>query len=335
MQQVSEFPWHRRKLFEYAYSVKCESLKKNEPTPYLDSLVFSKLRAKLGGRVRVLISGSAPLSPSLHEFLEVCFCAPVIQGYGMSETCGAGTISDVSLWGKARSHVGYPTPCTEIRLESVPDMNYNINDHPLPRGEICLRGLNIFPGYYKMPEQTKESFTEDGFLKTGDIGQWNIDGTLQIIDRKKNIFKLSQGEYVAAEKIENVYVRSKYVAQIWVYGDSFRNSLVAIVVPDKDVVIPWAKKNLGVDDFSQICKSSEVNKLILQDFIQYEIEAKLSGFEKVKRIFLTPEEFTPDNELVTPTMKLKRPQLLSKFKPTIELLYKDEDQNPNKISSKL
>ena len=358
LQQVSESMWHRRKIFEYAFATKSEALKKGEQTPLLDTLVFNKIKEKLGGRVRLIVSGAAPLSTSLHEFLEVVFGCPVVQGYGLSETCASATVSDVSLWSKARGHVGYPTPCTEIRLESVPEMNYNVTDTPFARGEVCLRGPNIFSGYYKMPEQTllfflsvlsfllielflyysKECFTEDGFFKTGDVGQWNADGTLSIIDRKKNIFKLAQGEYVAAEKLEGVYVRSKYVGQIWVYGDSLRSWLVAIVVPDRETIIPWAKTALSTSDFAQICKNPETEKLILQDFKQYENETKLAGFERVKRLYLSPEEFTPENDLITPTMKLRRPQLLAKFKPQIEVLYKDtsaEDAPNKKIPSKL
>lgn len=113
----------------------------------------------------------------------------------------------------------------------------------LGRGEVCFRGFNIFKGYYKMPEKTQEALDNDGWLHSGDIGLWTPNGALRIIDRKKNIFKLSQGEYVAAEKIENIYVKSPFIAQCFVYGDSLQSYLVGIIVPDQEYLLRWAKNN--------------------------------------------------------------------------------------------
>jgi long-chain acyl-CoA synthetase len=231
--QVATSNFVRRRLFDYCYQTKRDARRagKLDTVPFwMDAVVFSKIKERLGGRVRLIISGAAPLSAELHEFLELCFCCPVVQGYGLSETCAVSCVSDESLWGRAEGHVGYPAPENEIVLESVPDMNYTVRDHPLARGEILIRGPNVFAGYYREPEKTAEVFTADGFFRTGDIGQWNANGTLSIIDRKKNIFKLAQGEYVAVEKLEQVYVRSPYIAQIWVYGNSERDQLVAVAV---------------------------------------------------------------------------------------------------------
>merc|ERR1711881_414819 len=137
-------------------------------------------------------------------------------------------------------HNGTPPFAAEIRLQDVAEMNYTSKDETevdgvkinTPRGEIQVRGEVIFKGYYKMPEKTKEVMTEDGWFCTGDIGRINPNGTLSIIDRKKNIFKLSQGEYIAVEKVENTYAKSAWVNQIWVYGNSFKPKIVAVVVPD-------------------------------------------------------------------------------------------------------
>ncbi|CAE7161577.1 ACSL6, partial [Symbiodinium necroappetens] len=141
--------------------------------------------------------------------------------------------------------VGAVTACNEIRLKDVPDMGYlrtdqvhKIGSKTIPccgRGEICLKGLNIFQGYYKMPDKTAEAIDADGWFHSGDIGMWTPDGRLKIIDRKKNIFKLAQGEYVAPEKLENLNVQSKFIAQSFVYGDSLKTQLVSIVVPDPEV----------------------------------------------------------------------------------------------------
>jgi long-chain acyl-CoA synthetase len=319
--QIAQSSWPKRKLFEAAYSTKKSNRRAGKTAAdlpwWVDGLVFSKIKERLGGRVRLIVSGAAPLSAELHEFLEICFCAPVVQGYGLSETCAVTTVSDESLWGRAEGHVGYPAPENEIVLESVPDMNYTVNDLPNPRGEILIRGPNVFGGYYRQPEKTAEVMTPDGFFCTGDIGQWNPNGTLSIIDRKKNIFKLAQGEYIAVEKLEQIFVRSPYVAQIWVYGNSERDCLVAVIVPDPETVLPWAKST----DLREVCSKEETEALIIGDLNRMWSEAKLAGFERIFRVHLEPEEWTPECGLMTPTMKTKRPQMLKHYKTVIDKLY--------------
>ncbi|KAL6071471.1 Long chain acyl-CoA synthetase 7 peroxisomal [Balamuthia mandrillaris] len=331
MQTVNDSFWHRRKLFNYAYTTKLEAMKKGEPTPNLDRLVFSKIQARLGGRVRMIISGSAPLSPTLNDFLRICFCCPLMQGYGLSETVATATVSSPDC--VEGGHVGTPTVCNEIKLISVPDMNYTVKDvddkgRPCPRGEICIRGLNVFSGYYKNPEKTMEVFTPDGYFRTGDIGRWNPDGTLSIIDRKKNIFKLSQGEYVAAEKLEGVYGRVPGVGQIFVYGDSLQSYLVAVIVPNfVDFLIPFAKKQLLITDEEQLrpenlCKNTQVRDYFMRELLQQAEKEKLAGFEQIKAIHLEPQEFSVESGLITPTFKLKRPGLKSHYEEVLQELYK-------------
>ncbi|CAK4648916.1 unnamed protein product [Aphanomyces euteiches] len=202
-------------------------------------------------------------------------------------------------------------------------MNYTTADKPRPRGEVCLRGSNIFLGYYKDAEKTAECLTSDGWFYTGDIGAWNPDGTLSIIDRKKNIFKLSQGEYIAAEKIENVYAKSPFVAQIFLYGDSYQSCVVAIVVPDPEVVQSWATSQ-GIPEGNNLAKMvarPELKAAIVTSMDQAAKEGKLNGFECVKDIHLHPDVFSVENDLITPTFKLRRPQLKAYFKNQIDTMY--------------
>ncbi|GMF18703.1 unnamed protein product [Phytophthora fragariaefolia] len=228
-------------LFDRALAAKLAGLPEGHKTHALwDALVFSKVRLALGGRVRLIFSGSAPLSAEVKEFMKVVFCCDVAEGYGLSETAAAVTVGSADM--PMGPHVGCPLMYGQVQLEDVPEMGYTSRDKPRPRGEILVRGPMIFAGYYKEPEKTREAIDERGWFHTGDIGCWNADGTLSIIDRKKNIFKLAQGEYVAAEKIENIYAKSKYVAQIFAYGDSLQSCLVGIVVPDPETAEAWAQE---------------------------------------------------------------------------------------------
>ena len=194
-----------------------------------DKLVFSKVTAILGGNVRMMISASAPINGEVLELLKMVFCCPVLEAYGMSETCGATTITkpDDPVIG----HVGGPVKTCAIRLKDLPEMEYLSSDKPYPRGEICMRGSMVFNGYFMRPDKTAEAIV-DGWLLSGDVGMVYPNGTIKIIDRSKNIFKLSQGEYLAPEKLENAYIQSPLILQIMVYGDSNKSSAVAIVVPD-------------------------------------------------------------------------------------------------------
>ena len=203
---------------------------------FYDALIFSKFREFLGGRVRHMITGSAPISKEILNFLKIAFCCPINEGYGQTECAAAASLT----WSQdpTNGHVGAPYPSCEFKLVDVPEMKYTSDDtdkdgNSLPRGEICYRGNNVFKGYFGMKEATRETIDEDGWVHTGDVGIILSSGVIKIIDRKKNIFKLSQGEYIIPDKIENKLTQSLHIMQIFVYGDSLQNNLVAIIVPEK------------------------------------------------------------------------------------------------------
>jgi len=258
----------KKAVFEKAFSDKKADLKKGYYNHSIwDNLVFNKIKAKLGGNVRFIITGSAPISPNLLDFLRICFCCPVLEGYGQTETCAAGTRT---LWGDTDTgHVGIPQVTIELKLVDVPEMNhFATND--LPSGEICFRGPACSSGYYKNPAKTRETIDENGWIHTGDVGQIFPNGNVKIIDRKKNIFKLSLGEYVAPEKLENFFNQSKFVAQAFIHGDSLKASVVGIIVPDQEPLLTWAKENkhAHAGDFAALCQEADINKLILEDMIK-------------------------------------------------------------------
>eukprot|EP00898_Chlorokybus_atmophyticus_P000752 jgi/Chlat1/1678/Chrsp127S01919 len=304
------------------------SCSENPSTPLWDTLVFKKVKAGLGGRVRLAMSGGAPLAPAAQKFLRAALGCPVIQGYGLTETCGQGGLG--MLYDSAGSHVGAVVPCVELKLESCPDYGYTVDDTPCPRGEVCFRGPAVTSGYHKEPELTSEAIDADGWLHTGDIGQLNPDGSFSIIDRKKNMFKLAQGEYVASEKLEVVFQQSRFVSQVFVYGDSFQSVLVTIVVPDEAALSEWASAQdppLSAS-FAELCESPAASKAVLADMQAVGRAQKLHGFEIIKAVLLTPEPFSVENDLITPSFKLKRPQLKNRFKPQIDAMYQRLNSTP-------
>lgn len=188
-----------------------------------------------------MVTGSAPIDPKVLDFLKISFSCPVFEAYGLTETSAAATCTWVE--DPLTGHVGGPLTCIKARLLDVPEMQYTSADLPYPRGELCIKGPSVTCGYYKRPDKTAEAFDSQGWFKTGDIAMVYPNGSIRIIDRSKNIFKLSQGEYIAPEKIENVFALSPYIAQSMVYGDSLRSCCVAVIVPHPDKVKKWATEN--------------------------------------------------------------------------------------------
>jgi len=248
---------------------------------FYDSFVLDKVRKSLGGNVKLFVSASAPIDPNMLIFFKIMFSCDVLQGYGQTETAGAISISHYK--DNDPSVVGGPLHCCKCKVVDVPEMNYRstdiINGISVPRGELCVKGYNVTKRYFKDPEKTKELFDEDGWMHTGDIVCLNNTGSIKIIDRRKNMFKLAQGEYVAPEKVENLLVNTQWVAQIFVYGDSFQTYLVAIVVPKKDSVLEWAKSksiflyyNLKIKDlnntYDELCANKELNEIIVKDLAE-------------------------------------------------------------------
>ncbi|KAF6081679.1 hypothetical protein HJG60_008716 [Phyllostomus discolor] len=281
-----------------------------------DELFFHKVQASLGGCVRMIVTGAAPASPTVLGFLRAALGCQVYEGYGQTECTAGCTFTTPGDW--TSGHVGAPLPCNHIKLVDVEELNYWASRG---EGEICVRGPNVFKGYLKDPDKTQEALDSDGWLHTGDIGRWLPAGTLKIIDRKKHIFKLAQGEYIAPEKIENIYIRSEPVAQIYVHGDSLQAFLVGIVVPDPEVMPSWAQKRGIEGTYAELCTNKELKKDILEDMVRLGKESGLHSFEQVKAIHIHSDMFSVQNGLLTPTLKAKRPELREYFRKQIEELY--------------
>ncbi|XP_050392074.1 long-chain-fatty-acid--CoA ligase 5 isoform X1 [Patella vulgata] len=306
-------------LFNIALGEKEKEIKRGviRDNSIWDQLVFKKIQAALGGKVKLITTGSAPLSPKVLSFLRCIVGCPVIEGYGQTES---HAISTLQLPGDAQSGtVGPPLACNAIKLCDVTEMEYYAKNN---KGEICVKGPNVFTGYLNDRVKTKEALDDDGWLHTGDIGEWLPSGTLKIIDRKKHIFKLAQGEYIAPEKIENVYVRSSLISQVFVHGDSLQACLIGIVVPDPDLLPKFCKQKLNLTgNISDLARNPEVKKAIMADLVEVGKKSGLQSFEQIKDVYVYPEMFSVENGLLTPTFKAKRQELLKYFKKQLQEMY--------------
>jgi long-chain acyl-CoA synthetase len=265
-------------------------------------LVFSKWRAGVGGRLRYFVSGGAPLSPAL-SYAYLAAGIPILQGYGATETC------IVSANRPGNNHVGsVGIPFDGIEIKIAED------------GEILVRGPNVMRGYYGQPEATAEVI-KDGWFYTGDVGQMDKQGRLYITDRKKDLFKLSNGKYVAPQLIESLLKQSEFVSQVIVVGTG-RKQPVALIVPD------WENLNEALAESGQtdvpkdrvaLAKHPAAVKIVQQDVAS--LTASLADYERIRRVALLPHEFTIDGGELTPTLKVKRRVIDERFADVVESLY--------------
>lgn len=281
----------------------------------------------MGGRLRFLISGGAPLSAETQKWFGVCLGCPVLQGYGLTETCAGGTLTHSE--DRQYGHVGAPVGCTEIKLVDVPDMGYTSHDTnsqglPTPRGEICMRGANVTSGYYKLPEKTAEAFVEskDGgvWFHTGDIGMWTPEGNLKIIDRVKDLVKLSHGEYVALGRLESQFRASEYVDEIMVYADSLQSYVIALVNPNEARLMAEAKARNLSGDLASLLRNADLKQAVLDSLKDISKKAKHHKYEYVAKIDFT-EQWTPQNQMLTEAFKLKRNNIVGKYEEKLDALY--------------
>lgn len=324
----------RSEIAKYGLSVKLSQLKGGlGPNHALwDRLISKKVKANAGmDRVVSMISGSAPLTHDTQQFLRAAFGVTLCQGYGLSETHAACCVQQADDY--STENCGPPAATAEICLRDVPELNYYATDKPWPRGELLIRGSTVFREYYKDPEKTKEALDEDGWFHTGDVASIDSIGRVSIIDRVKNFFKLSQGEYVAPELIENKYLAGCPLVQtLFVHGDSVQPFLVAIGAIQPLAFAPFASsildKEINPSDLAALeeaCLDERVIHAVLAQLEKIAREAKFQGYERVRNLRLFVDPFTIENDVLTPTLKLKRPTAAAVFKSTIEEMYGQGD----------
>ncbi|XP_061878798.1 long-chain-fatty-acid--CoA ligase 3b isoform X1 [Entelurus aequoreus] len=323
MTKVEGMSKFQKTLFVLAYNYKMEQISKGYSTPLCDSLVFKRVRALLGGNTRVVLSGGAPLSAATQRFMNICLCCPVGQGYGLTETCGAGTISEI--WDYSTGRVGAPLVCSEIMLKDWEEGGYYSTDKPNPRGEIVMGGPNVTMGYYKNDTKNREDFFVDAkgqrWFCTGDIGEFHSDGCLKIIDRKKDLVKLQAGEYVSLGKVEAVLKNCPLVDNICAYANSDQSYVISFVVPNQKQLMVLAERMQVRGTWEEICNSPSMEKEVLRIIKEAALSSKLERFEIPVKVRLSAEAWTPETGLVTDAFKLKRKALKTHYQDDIERLY--------------
>ena len=307
--KVEKAPAHRRALFKWAINVGERHLLASQPSVLLtlqyrlaNKLVFSKLRALLGGNIRMMPCGGAKLEPAIGLFFH-SIGVNIKLGYGMTETTAT-----VSCWedkGFNPNSIGTLMPNAEVKIGE--------------ENEILVRGGMVMRGYYKKPEETAKAFTEDGFLKTGDAGEMDAQGNLFITDRIKELMKTSNGKYIAPQYIEGKIGKDKFIEQIAVIADA-KKYVSALIVPCFDSLEEYAKQlNIKYHDRMELIKHSEIIQMFEKRI--HELQKELASFEQIKKFTLLPQAFSAKMEEITPTLKLRRKVILQRYKEQIEKMY--------------
>ena len=330
---LKKMPTMIQRIFKKAIDLKINDYKEKGILTNLfwDNIIFRNVRNVLGGRLRFMLLGSAPMDGYVLNFLRCALSCEIVEGYGQTED--AAGILLTKTYDPVTGHLGGPGYSTELKLIDVPDLEYKSTDIDpdtgkwRPRGELCVRGPILFKGYLNLPEETEKSLDKDGWLHSGDVAMIIPEhgNAFRIIDRVKNMFKLQQGEYISPEKIENKLGNCKYIEQIFIYGDSLQNYLVGILVPKSKDVIEFLKtkgiENVSKENYKDYFEDEDLIKDILNEINDFSRHNDIKGFEIIKKVYLSKEAFTIDNNLLTTTLKIRRHVAKKHFLNEIEKMY--------------
>ena len=311
----------RREVFDRAMKDKKKAILKGLDTPYWNAKIFNKLKEILGGKIKMIICGGAPLNSQTHEFLIAVFGVSVGQGYGLTETVAMGSLQH--YWDITTDNVGAIVDGIQIKLRDV--------DHwtcANGQGEILIRGPNITKGYFKQIEKTKEVFLEDGWFATGDIGEWQPNGTLKIIGRIKALAKNAYGEYIALEALEAVYTNNDLLIPngICILVHPLMPHIVAVALTDEEKAKSFCKRNKIEGAYPDVLKSREFKSKALESLQRTASLAGRQPYELLKNIHidgLPNDEWTVENGILTAAMKIKRREIDKRYTNIIEKLFND------------
>ncbi|XP_054158116.1 fatty acid CoA ligase Acsl3-like [Oppia nitens] len=319
-----------RKVFEFFVDYKTFWSEQGFDTPIMNRVLCAKFQAVVGGRLSIIFAGGAPLSQDTQKAIKSCLNIRLLQGYGSTETSMVGCIMDMDDTTFGR--VGAPLIDTKVTLINWEEGGYRNTDRPNPRGEMVISSDAVSHGYYKLEAATEEAYYKDSdgntWFKTGDIAEVFPNGTFKIIDRKKDLIKLAQGEYVSLGKIEAELKCNPFVDNICVYGHLYHSYLVALVVPNQLALTKLARR-LKVDyiSYGELCSDKKIVAYLTAQIKKHCASAKLNKYETPMTVNLVPEEWTPDTGLVTAAMKLKRKNIVTKYQRCIDAMYQISDNN--------
>lgn len=306
--KIQEQPAPVRMLLNWAIKHKNDCLiSGKQPSEIIDRFILSKFTDTFGGRLRLIVNGGAPILPHVYEFCRATITPNIIQGYGLTEISAAGCVQQCG--DKNPNTVGPVCVTIDMKLRKVPGMDYDPNGE-IPTGEIMFRGPSLFKEYYKKPDLTAEAMV-DGWFASGDIGKLLPDGTIQIIDRVKQLVKLSQGEYLSLTKLTDIYGTAQGIQSIFVYANSMHDRPVAVVVPNPDLL-----QKMETD-------ANGVKQTLMENLNKVFEHEKLRGFEKLLDIYLDKEPFTIENGLLTPSQKPQINKIKAKYEKTLDEIYKN------------
>lgn len=318
--QINKLPSYKRKIFWAAYHAKLGMKKYHIPGgDAVGSIVFGPVKEATGGCLRYVLNGGSRISIDAQQFISTVVC-PMLIGYGLTETCANATVLEPA--GFEYGVAGTLTGAITGKLVDVEALGYFAKNN---QGELWIKGGPVLSGYYKNPKETEEALTKDGWFQTGDICEWTPNGQLRIIDRKKNLVKTLNGEYIALEKLESIYGSNSYVDNICVYADQEKVKPIAIVVPNIGPVTQLVKQLGLLKNDNEAVEShygdNRLRNAILESLLKTGKNQGLKGIELLQGVVLFDGEWTPQSGYITAAAKLKRKEILAAVKDQVDEVY--------------
>lgn len=320
--KVRQLPPLTQKLFWTAYRAKAAMNAYHIPFASAFDIIFKKVRAATGGHLRFVMNGGSPISLDAQVFISTLI-APLLLGYGLTETCANTTLCEPDKF--EYFNAGTLTGAVTAKLVDVEDAGYYAANN---QGELWVKGGCVTKEYFKNEKETAEAFSPDGWFKTGDICEWTHNGAIKIIDRKKNLVKTLNGEYIALEKLESVYRSNPIVLNLCVYADSSKVKPIAIVLPNeshfKDFIAEsgiYSASELKTKDLAHFCEDERVARAVQKHLVKTGQSQGLKGIELIQAVVLLDTEWTPQNGFVTSAQKLQRRKILDSCKEKVDAAY--------------
>lgn len=320
--KVKHLPPVVQKVFWASFRAKTTMNHYHIPGSLVFDVVFKKVKAATGGQLRVILNGGSPVSRDTQVFISTLI-APMLIGYGLTETCANTTVLEHNHF--EYGVVGLLVGSITCKLIDVPEAGYEAKNN---QGEILLKGAPITKEYYKNEKETKDAFTEDGWFKTGDIGEWTPNGQLKVIDRRKNLVKTANGEYIALEKLESTYRSNPLVLNLCVYADQSKVKPIAMILPNeqhfKDFVAEekiYSPEELKHKELGVLYHEKKVVAAVHKSLVATGKSQGLKGIELLQNVVLIDDEWTPQNGFVTSAQKLQRKKILDTYRAEVDKAY--------------